>query len=994
MSCLLAAACSAGPGRAPLTPEEALETFRIHDGFRIEIFAAEPHVRDPVELAFDARGRAFVLEMLDYPYDPAPGQPGRSRIRLLEDPDADGRVDRSTVFADDLRQASSLHPWKDGLLVAAAPDILYLEDSDGDGRADRRRVLFTGFSLGNPQHRVTSLRFGLDNWFYAANDGQPGAIRFADRPEAAPVSVLGADLRFRLDRGLFEPAAGPAQFGQTFDERGHRFVTHNTVHVRHVVLDRHYLARNPFLSAAETAADISDHGLRMFQLTPPQAWRRARTDIRQRRYEEQKLGRHEHAAGFFTAASGGVVYAGDTFPAAYRGNLFTGEVAGNLVHRDVLRTDGVTFVASRAPEEREREFLASTDPWFRPASLTVGPDGHLYVVDMYRELIESPEFIPEAIRKDLDFYSGTDRGRIYRIVPATAERRRRGALPDLRAANAAALVRALTHGNQWWRLTAQRLLLERQDRAAVPILRELARTSGFAPARIHALYALEGLAALDPALLREGLESDDTGVREHAVRLAEGFPALGARVAQMAGDPSPRVQFQAALSLGAFGGRAVLPALASLAARHAGDRWFRQALLSSRQGSSAAILDLLLREEAFLRGPEEGRQAFLRELAAVIGARNEPSELARLLQQVGRSGPLAIEGRRVAALSGLANGLALAGVRGVELPAAEAALTRLLDDPAPRVRSAGTAVARHFAMGELAAEAARRALDPQRPAAERRDAISLLAAARFRRVRHVFERLLAAGVEPELQEAAIAALGAFDDPAVADLVIPRWHAMGPRVRGRALDMLSGHVRRAGALLAALEEGRIGGAELDPATRQRLLGSPDPGVRARAEQVFRPDAAGAPIARYRAVLGRSGEVARGAQAFERLCAVCHAAGPQGRPVGPDLAGVSNRSKQELLEAIVAPSAAVSPEYTSYLVVTTEGAIHDGLIVVETPGSLTLRRATGDETVLRSRIAEIRASSLSLMPEGLGDAMTEQELADLLAFLQAAHLHGRR
>ena len=284
--------CSRNRGPAALSPEEALKSFRLDKDFRIELFAAEPHVLDPVEIVFDEQGRAFAAEMLDLPDDPPPGKPPRSRIRLLEDADGDGRVEHGTVFADRLLQVTSMLPWKGGLLVTAAPDILYLKDLDGDGKADERKVLFTGFALVNPESRITNLRFGIDNWIYASNSGQHGTITFTERPDLPPVNVLGADFRFRLDRGLFEAESGPAQFGLAMDDWGHRFITQSGMHVRHVVIPRRYYDRNPLLVAGPPAQDISDHGQPtgpIFPLTKPQYWREVRTQMRQQRYRENNL---------------------------------------------------------------------------------------------------------------------------------------------------------------------------------------------------------------------------------------------------------------------------------------------------------------------------------------------------------------------------------------------------------------------------------------------------------------------------------------------------------------------------------------------------------------------------------------------------------------------------------------------------------------------------------------------------------------------------------
>src|SRR5206468_2969169 len=234
--CLLSFTCSRRQGPGPLSPEEALRSFHLSGDFRIELFAAEPYVVDPVEVVFDEEGRAFAAEMRDYPEDPPPGKPARSRIRLLEDTDGDGKIDRSSVFAEHVLEVSGILPWKGGLIVTSAPDILFLKDTDGDGKADIRQVLYTGFPKVNPEARVTNPRLGIDNWIYVANDGQEGRITSPAHPERPAISVGGADFRFRPDRGLAEPASGPTQFGMTFDEWGNRFITQNTVHVRQVMV--------------------------------------------------------------------------------------------------------------------------------------------------------------------------------------------------------------------------------------------------------------------------------------------------------------------------------------------------------------------------------------------------------------------------------------------------------------------------------------------------------------------------------------------------------------------------------------------------------------------------------------------------------------------------------------------------------------------------------------------------------------------------------------
>jgi putative membrane-bound dehydrogenase-like protein len=390
--------------------------------------------------------------MIDYPVASASG-----RIRRLEDRDGDGLYERSTVFAEGLPFPNGVLPCFGGVLVTAAPDILFFRDTDGDGRADVRRVVLTGFAPGNTQLRVNGLSWGLDNWIYAANGRSDGEVRPPDMPAARAVPIRRRDVRFRFrpeDKGVeVQAIAGFSQFGLAHDDRGDRFPSWNTIPIRHVVLEQSALDRNPFLAETSTVASILDlgDGGRVFPISPVQA-----------RFNRESI-------DYFNASCGPSVFRGDGLPPSYRGNAFVCEPLTNLVHRRALEPEGCTYRARRV--ESGREFLASTDPAFRPVNLTTGPDGALHVVDMYRELVEHPDFVPPDIRARVEFRRWHDRGRIWRIVDGGDDAgRRRRRRPALDRASTGDLVRQLGHPVGWWRDTAQRLLVERGDRAAIPLL--------------------------------------------------------------------------------------------------------------------------------------------------------------------------------------------------------------------------------------------------------------------------------------------------------------------------------------------------------------------------------------------------------------------------------------------------------------------------------------------------------------------------------------------
>lgn len=635
----------------PLSPEESLKKLNIVPGFKVQIYAAEPHVFDPVALEFDELGNAYVVEMPDYPFEVEPGK-GKGRIRILKDTNGDGRVDQSVIYAENVTEATSILPWKGGLIVTAAPDILYLKDTNGDGKSDIREVLFSGFFQNNSEAQVTSLRLGVDNWIYANNRGQIGMITNSKTPNSPPLSVRGADFRFRLDRNQFELETGPGQFGQTIDDWGHRFFTENSIHLQQAVIPWRYVHRHPYLPSSKFNVSITDHEELMFQETAPPYWRAERSRQRNEMFQKAKMNRVEYAEDHFTGASGGTIYNGDGFPKEYYGNIFTTDVSGNLIHRDILKSvNSPVLVASRGDKEKDREFIFSTDTWFRPVTFTSGPDGYLYVLDYYRQHIETPVSIPDSLKADMDFMAGSDMGRIYRILPENANVK--NVKIDLKNATSAKLIEQLANPNGWWRSQAHRLLLERQDKSVIPAVKTFFAKNQDARGRLHALYVLEGLDALDAQIVRQALKDTSPGVRENAVILAERYPELLPQIITMTNDPSNRVAFQAVLSLGEFKGSEIVPALTKVIAKYGQDQWFRTAVLSSDAGSSPEILKGLI-QNSFLQKEEPWKLSFIDDLSYIVGARNSKEQIGSYLDILSQS----LKGNfQLTAVKGLVKGL-------------------------------------------------------------------------------------------------------------------------------------------------------------------------------------------------------------------------------------------------------------------------------------------------------------------------------------------------
>ena len=615
---------------APLSPEESMKKLQVATGFSVELFASEPHVFDPVALEFDAQGNAFVLEMPDYPYEVEPGK-GHGRIRLLKDTNGDGKIDNSIIFAENITEGTSMLFWKGGLIVTAAPHILYLKDTNGDGKSDTSEILFSGFFQNNSEAQITSLKLGVDNWIYANNHGQNGKVSFTQSSGMPPLDVKGADFRFRLDRNVFELETGSGQFGQTIDDWGHRFFTENSIHIQQSIIPWRYTHRHAYLPISKFSTSITDHEEHTFQETPPPYWRAERSARRNKSFKEANLNRIEYAEDRFSGSTGSAIYHGDALPKEFYGNIFTGDVSGNLVHRDILSPSETSpvMVAKRAESEKNREFISSTDPWFRPITFSVGPDGYLYMLDYYRQHIETPVSIPDDLKADMDFMAGSDMGRIYRVKPANTTYK--SVNINLNAESSIQLLNYLSYENGWYRTHAHRLLLERQDMSVVKPAKLLLNKSKDPRTRLHLLYVLEGLNALDIAVIKKGLQDSSPDVRENALMLAERYSETLPIMLKMLNDLSPRVKLQATLSLGQFKSQEIVTAFSKLIQSHGQNEWLRLAVLSSELGSSPDLLESMVGNQVFSPNSETWKLRFLQDLSYTIAARNNKSQLASYL---------------------------------------------------------------------------------------------------------------------------------------------------------------------------------------------------------------------------------------------------------------------------------------------------------------------------------------------------------------------------
>jgi putative membrane-bound dehydrogenase-like protein len=961
------------PLDGPLTPERALAEFRLEPGLKIELVSAEPTIDSPVALAFDERGRMYVAENRGYPTGPGEGEPPAGRIALLEDFDGDGRFEKRTDFATGLTFPNGLMPWKGGLIVTCAPEILYLKDIDGDGQADLREVLFTGFSTsGSTQLRVSHPTLGLDNWVYLTSGLTGGNVVSPRFPERPPIELKRTDLRFRPDSDQYEAADGGAQFGQTFDDWGRRFICYNRVQVQHVVLPSRVLRRNPHLAFSETVQNcpvdvvpepLKGHGAgaRLFPLS-------------------SNVTTADSHAGTFTAACAVTVHRGTGLPEGYRGGAFSCDPAGNLIHFDQLEPNGATFAARRVRDGIE--FVASPDNWFRPVFLAHGPEGALYVCDMYRKTIEHPDYLPVEIRKHTDFEGGKGMGRIYRVVRSDvpAERMQARRKIDFRTATVAELCRMLGEDDGWRRGTAQRLLLERRDSDAVPHL--VRAMGGNAFAAIHSLRLLETFGKLDNATLIQALKHSGPGVREVALEIAEqrlaATPELMLRaILPLANDEDPRVRFQCAISCGAANDPRAVDAVAKIAMRDADDRWLRAAAFSSIAGREEVFFNRLW--NYWSRKAPSSAELYS-ELGRLLGAALPAEAWPRIVHSMVQRNVADFD-VSASLLSGLADALRNRGVAHEQ----GSVLATVIASGKFEGRDSND-------LGALFTVAQQLATNAEETVARRQIALGLLAHAESPLAMYPLLKLVDPQQPVSVQSGAVRALGAMTNPHITAtlLAADRFTAYSPTLREEVLSAMLAAPQHVPGLLAALESGAVPPNAIDSLRRKRLTEHRDPAIRERAGKIYaggQPGDRGKVYEEYKSLLTLAPEPINGRAVFKKNCSMCHRLDQEGTPVGPDLFGIRNQPKEAILLHILIPEAEITPGFAAYILETKSGQVLTGILASETATSVTLRQQLGkEETVLRSDIETLVASKLSLMPQAIEKSVTRQELADLVAYLK--------
>ena len=980
----------ANAGLRPTEPENVLSTFQLEPGFKIELVASEPLISDPVDMEIDEYGRIYVVEMHGYPLDIS----GTGKIKLLIDNDGDGKMDSSIVFADGLILPNSIMRWKKGILVTDAPNVLYLEDTDNDGHADIRDTLLTGFALSNPQHNVSNPVYSLDNWIYLGHEGAitthryeqefgdtGGEIYFPGIPNSPrlPKNGFGRTVRFRPNQHELETTSSATQFGHTFDAWGHHFEQLYFNHIYQEILGARYLERDSALLLSDATQPLSDH-LDISEVFPI---------IRQ----SDPL---KPTSVDMTSVCGITTYLGGAFPAVFDSCTFIADPSNHIIHVDRLANQGVSFTASRL--HGNKEFLASIDEWFTPVNHYIGPDGALYVVDMYRKIIEHPEWLGDEVVKSGQLYNGSDRGRIYKITSTGAKSANWTKDLKLGGATNEQLVEKLASPNIWWRINAQRLLVDRANKNVVSSLEQMAKNSPSPMGRLHALWTLEGMAELTPDLIEQALLDREAGIRENGIRLAElhlsNAPALANALLSLQRDADPKVRFQLLCTLGFINTPQSFEARKKLLFQEINDKWFQIAALSAPYSQTVPLLKVILDN---FREDVPAYTSLVKRLTTMVGTSEDIENIRMLIQKVTLAAPQKELGWQVPVLEGLSQGLERKKLPTGILNAEQTQLVKtFFEHSSHGVRKASLQMLNIIGINDdlqakaAIAKAVLIAGDPGQSKDKREEAINFMALRNPAPYVSRLKQWISSKEEFSIQFAAMNTLSAIPNNTVSQYVIEHWNFLTPSMQEASISTFIKTPERITLLLDALDSGKITQVSESAFRSVRVEAWSNKTLRNRVEAMLAKtqEKAKQVTREYQLALRLKGDTVRGKVVFIQNCGMCHQfKGKIGAKFGPDLGTVHNWQPEAIMTNILQPNMSRSSGYEMWRIELINGDVMQGIISSESPAAITLSNfGMTDKTINRLDIKSIHVLYLSAMPTGLEKQISQQDMAHLLAFLR--------
>jgi putative membrane-bound dehydrogenase-like protein len=964
---------------------DAARGFRVPEGFRVTVFAAEPDVQNPIAMAWDRRGRLWVAENYTYAESTQKFDLGlRDRVLVFEDSDADGRFDRRTVFTDEVQRLASIELGFGGVWLLCPPRLLFLPDRNGDDIPDGpAEVVLDGFAVPAENYHTfaNGLRWGPDGWLYGrCGASSPGQIGAPGTPDALRIPVRGGIWRFDTRRKRFEALAHGTTnpWGHDWNALGELFFI-NTVngHLWHMIPGAHFVRPHTVDPNPRAYAQIDQHADHWH-------WDHSKELIL------GAPGKTDGPRGGGHAHSGLAIYLAEQWPSSYRDRLLTLNFHGRRVNVERLERAGSGYVGRHEPD-----ILFAADSWFRGIDLSCGPDGSVFVIDW-------------SDTGDCHDHDGVHRtsGRIYKVSYGNHPRK---PPPDLAASSENELVALHRGASEWFVRHARRVLAERSARgealdSSKQALRVLFDQDPDPVRELRALWSLYVIGAADGAFLRHLLDHEHESVRAWAIRLLTDDLPLDSVYSQRIGPDvnlpdDLRTKF-AAMARDDASGLVRLVLASTLQRLPLNCRPpLAQALLSRAEDSSDHNLPALIWTGLVpLADADPGA------LAALTGECRSPQVVRLIARRLGEdidSRPEPVDtvlsscaARPAEFRSEIIAGLvtALAGCRKARKPDAWDAFQAKLDAAADRelgneIRELNVL----FGDGRALDDVKRLALDEHAELETRKAALRTLIASRPADLRSICQRLLRVRF---LNATAVAGLALFDDPAIGRALAQSYRSFHPTDRPAVLDALVSRPAFARALLDQVAAGKIPRDDLTPFHARQILSSGDPALLKQLSDAWgelrvspadrRERIQTLKVRLDKATLSK-GDRSRGRAIFDRVCGSCHKLYGSGSDIGPDLTGSGRDNLDYLLENIIDPSAAVSADFRMVVVAMRDGRIFNGLVKTQTGRALTLQTQTESMVLPRSEIEAVRPSTASLMPDGLLDTLSATEIRDLIAYV---------
>ncbi|QDU31300.1 Trehalose utilization [Anatilimnocola aggregata] len=978
----------------PVTPAESMKHIVTPVGFHVELFVSEPELQGkPICMNWDERGRLWVCETVDYPNELQKPGAGRDRIRICEDTDGDGRADKFTVFAERLSIPTSLVFCRGGVIVHQAPDTLFLKDEDGDDKCDTRKVLFTGWSTGDTHAGPSNLRYGLDNWYY----GMVGYAGFDGEIAGQRQSFRTGFYRFKVDAGKNGPEVTQFEFlrntnnnswGVGISEEGILLgsTANGNPSVYMPIANRYYEQVRGWSSSVlgSIAEDDKFHPI---------------TD---------KVREVDHH-GSFTAAAGHAIYTARTYPREYwNRTAFVTDPTGHLAATFVLNRNGADFSSKNS-----WNLLASDDEWTAPIMAEVGPDGHVWVIDWYNYIVQHNP-TPAGFKNGRGNAYETNlrdkkHGRIYRVVYTAADKQKHRSLKD---ASAELLVDTLSNDNMFWRLHAQRLLVEQSNGSLEKDLSELIRTAPLdaaetCPAAMHGLWVLQAITQGGDQLqfqaaIEASLKHSSAGVRCNAVLAAVAGSALQEAIVpiSLSGEADGQVRLAMLLALSELRPTPISTAKLIGALKREDtlrDRWLLDAATAAAANNAEYLLNYLLSADAKL----DLSNPLLRDRVSLVAqhfarGENANTKIGKLL--------VAATGAEQAAVSTILAGFEKGWPRGNSAKLSdeqELALASLLKKVPATEQSTVISLARKLGSqkldqfaGEIAASLLKTVENAEATDTARVDAAKQLV--EFRKadaeVAGQLLSLLSPRISPQLATGLIEATAKSESPATGKALLASLAKVTPAVRPAVMQAIVSRGDWTKTMLDAAEASEFSLTDLSLDQKQSLASHPDRTLRDLAKKLLAaggglPNADRQKVIEELASIGTTtGDPIAGKAAFKKVCAKCHTHSGEGTKVGPDLTGMAVHPKRELMIHMLDPSRSVEGNYRVFTVLIDDGRVLTGLLASESKTAIELIDAEGKKhAIQRDQIEELAASTKSLMPEGFEKQLTKVELTDLLEFM---------